>query len=192
MILFFDTETTGLPLWREPSEHPGQPRVCSISWRFDGENGTLLERSTLIKPDGWVIGEDTSKIHGITTERAAAEGMPMAEVMDMFLDLFDSAKIIVGHNISFDARMMRIEGKRHGVEIFEKEPRLYCTMLKSTPIMNMAPTDKMMAAGFKKPKLEEAIKHFFGEEMTGAHDAKNDMEATARLYYHLQSLEKAA
>ena len=26
-ILFFDTETTGLPLWREPSDHPDQPNT---------------------------------------------------------------------------------------------------------------------------------------------------------------------
>lgn len=63
-----------------------------------------------------------------------------------------------------------------------------------TPIVNLPPTQKMINAGFNKPKppkLIEAYRHFFGdadaEEFSAkAHGALADARATARLYFHLK------
>lgn len=30
-VLFYDTETNGLPLWSEPSEHPDQPHITQLA-----------------------------------------------------------------------------------------------------------------------------------------------------------------
>jgi len=49
----------------------------------------------------------------------------------------------------------------------------------------------MLAAGFTKPKppkLEECIRHFFNEELDGAHDAMVDVRACRRVYFHLQTM----
>lgn len=62
MIIFYDTETTGLPLWREPSEHPDQPHIVEIA-----------SMNALIRPDGWTISPEAAAIHGISQERALAE-----------------------------------------------------------------------------------------------------------------------
>ena len=53
----------------------------------------------------------------------------------------------------------------------------------------------MRAAGFNKPKspkLEECIEHFFGEKLSGAHDAMVDVGACKRVYFNLKALERQA
>ena len=30
-LLMFDTETTGLPLWKDPSDHPDQPHLVQLA-----------------------------------------------------------------------------------------------------------------------------------------------------------------
>lgn len=188
MKIFFDVETNGLPLWKEPSEHPDQPRIVSLAAMLHDENRKSVRCiNTLIKPDGWVIGEDTIKIHGITNECALAEGRPIIDVLKEFLSMLDEAQVIVGHNVSFDLRMIRIETKRLGIDVPERET--YCTMKKSTELCDIRPTEAMLYAGFvrpKNPKLTEAYQILFGKELDGAHSAMVDMEACAEIYYHLQ------
>jgi DNA polymerase-3 subunit epsilon len=188
MKLFLDTETSGLPLWKEPSEHPGQPRIVSLAAMLHDDNRKPVRRiNTLIKPDGWVIGEDTIKIHGITNERARAEGRPIGGVLKEFLSMLDEANVVIGHNVSFDLRMIRIETKRRHIEVPERET--YCTMKKSMELCDIRPTEAMLYAGFvrpKNPKLTEAYQILFGKELDGAHSAMADMEACAEIYYHLK------
>lgn len=187
-VLFFDTETSGLPDWKSPSDASHQPRIVSVAAMLHDNNRQLIGRiDSLVKPDGWVIGEDTVKIHGITNERATAEGRPFEGILTELLDMIAKADEIVGHNISFDMRMLRIETKRRGIET--PEYKTFCTMKKSTDLVNLQPTGKMVEAGFmwpKNPKLAEAYSVLFNEELQGAHNATADMEACARIYYHLK------
>ena len=81
-VCFFDCETTGVPAkglkW---DEHFNQfPHVVQLAWAF-GEK----ERSFIVKPDGWIIPDEVVEIHGITTERAIAEGVPFDVIVDEFL-----------------------------------------------------------------------------------------------------------
>lgn len=70
---FFDTETTGLPLFKEPSEHPGQPHIVQLgACLVDLDSREVLSTlDVMIKPDGWLIPDKVDAIHGITTEKAA-------------------------------------------------------------------------------------------------------------------------
>ena len=67
----YDTETTGLPDWNQPSEAPQQPHLVEIAaLLFDGT--TEIEAfHTLVRPDGWNWDADNEafKTHGITAER---------------------------------------------------------------------------------------------------------------------------
>lgn len=194
MILAFDTETTGLPDWNAPSDGPTQPHLVQLAMILLDDD--LTERasvSMIIKPDGWVIPEEgPAAVHGITNAMANRFGVPERMATNLYAQWgLATGALHVAHNTPFDLRIMRIALLRAG---YTKE-RLdglkvesFCTMRASTPIISLPPTEKMVRAGFKKPKppkLEECIRHFFGEELIGAHDALVDVRACVRVYRHL-------
>jgi DNA polymerase-3 subunit epsilon len=200
MILFWDTETTGLPDFRAPSDAPQQPHLVQMALVLCEPTGAEVEaHSVIIRPDGWVIPDEIAKIHGITQEIALERGIPETDAVVMFLAAIGKADIRVAHNESFDRRIMRIAMLRSGIsrdqiEAIEARPS-FCTCTTAGPIVNLPPTDRMRAAGFTKPKppkLAECIKHFFGEELPGAHDALIDVRACARIYFHMISLKGQA
>ena len=190
MILFFDTETSGLPLWRDPSDDPRQPHLLQIAAILCDVSGNEIESmSTLVKPGaGCVIEKEAFDAHGITLEKANAEGRDPASVVKQFIGLVEKATGLCGHNLPFDIRIMRIASSRHCGIKWENTLPVFDTMKRSTAIVNLPPTPKMLAAGFNKPKspkLSECIMHFFGEELEGAHDALVDVRACMRIYFHL-------
>lgn len=200
MILFFDTETTGLPDFKGRSHDPAQPHLVQLALvTFDDEGNEAVAECVIIKPDGWTITPELTAIHGISQERAMDEGIPEDIATQMFVVSQAKASLRVAHNESFDRRILRIAMTRAGVErdmieAIEKRPS-YDTCDSAKPIVNLPPTDRMMAAGFngpKPPKLEECIKHFFDEDLPGAHDALIDTRACAKIYFHLQTLKAAA
>lgn len=200
MIFFWDTETTGLPLFNERSYDPRQPHLVQIALLLFDDVGIEIERDCMIiKPDGWVIPEDMTAIHGISHERAMDEGIPESCAAGHYLLWQARAVLRVAHNRSFDDRILRIAMTRAGIErdvIEATEARpSYCTCNAATPIVNLPPSEKMLAKGMTQPKsasLIEATRHFFGEELPGAHDALVDARACARLYWHLQTLKAQA
>jgi len=193
LICFFDTETTGLPLFRDPSDDPRQPHIVDICALLYTPQGELVDSfEALVKPDGWVIPDDVAAIHGITTEMALAEGIPEMEALGGFLQIYERAGLRVAHNVSFDDRIMRIAIKRfigeQAADEYKAVPS-FCTCLNSTAIVKCPPTEKMIRAGrgrqFKQPTVAEALRHFTGEELVGGHRARPDTEACARVYFSL-------
>lgn len=111
LIIFYDTETNGLPQWNLPSEDPSQPHITQLAAELCDERSgnTIATMDVLIKPDGWTIPEDLAELTGITTDRALAEGIDRADALRQFTEMWHRASMRVGHNESFDARMLRIE-----------------------------------------------------------------------------------
>jgi DNA polymerase-3 subunit epsilon len=194
MILGFDTETTGLPDWRAPSDAKHQPHLVQLAMvLLDDDMNERANASMIIKPDGWTIPEEVSKIHGITTEAAAALGVPEKVATDLYVGLlYGTGAQAVAHNVDFDLRIMRIAMLRAGYDKGwqeDRQPESFCTMKAATPIVNLPPTEKMVRAGFNKPKppkLSECIEFFFSETLVGAHDALVDVRACIRVFHHLR------
>lgn len=197
--LFFDTETTGLPLWKEPSEHVDQPHLVQLAAKLVNLETREVLRSmdVLIKPDGWVIPDDVITVHGITNERAAADGIPEAEALGQFLAMIEElgeAGEVIAHNVSFDKRLIRIAIKRYldpqGEDVptplsdtFKARPD-FCTMWKSKPHTKLP--------GNKHPKLTEAYQHFTGKTMEGAHTAGGDVDGCIAVYFAIKDIERNA
>ncbi len=195
MILFFDTETTGLPDFKSPSNAEHQPHIVQFA-AILVDPITRTERASIdviVKPDGWTIPDEVAAIHGITNEIAMACGVDERTVADLFFSLREQAVVEVAHNASFDRRIMRIAALRHlgmtreMIEVSESG-KVFCTMKAAQPIVNLPPTERMLAAGFKgpkQPKLSECIRHFFDEDLDGAHNALVDVRACARIYFNM-------
>lgn len=191
LIFFFDTETTGLPRFKDPSDDPRQPHLVDICGLLYTSAGELVDSfEAMVRPDGWEIPNEVAVIHGITTEMALEQGIPEAEAVAGFMNLFERAGLRVAHNINFDDRILRIALLRYmGAEEadkFKAGPG-YCTCQNSKNIVKCPPTEKMIRAGFgnqyKAPTVAEALLHFTGEELVGGHRARPDTEACARIYF---------
>ena len=74
LLFFYDTETTGIPNFKEPSEHPDQPHIVQIAAALvdDETRKTVSSINLIIKPDGWAIPEELTEIHGISTTNRAS------------------------------------------------------------------------------------------------------------------------
>jgi DNA polymerase-3 subunit epsilon len=192
LALFYDSETTGLPLFHEPSEDPRQPHIVQLaaalvdldSWE------TRASMDVIIKPEGWEIPADVAAIHGITTEVALQLGVPADTVLELFVDLWRRGAARIAHNESFDARLVRIALMRHMVNdtALHDEWRggaALCTQVLSTPILKLPPTAKMIAARrnhHKSANLGEAFEFFVGRKLEGAHRAMVDVQACIEVY----------
>lgn len=198
-VLFYDTETTGLPDFKKPSDDPCQPRITQLCAELcDDKTGEVLAvLNTLIGPDEWTIPEELEKLTGITTEKCKVVGLAMDMVLPLFIDLWSKADVRVGHNESFDMRMVRIELFRHkayGEQFADKwkAGKAYCTMGSSQAILNLPPSERMIASGRRGPKppnLSEAYQHFTGHPLENAHNAAVDVMACKAVYF---ALKKAA
>lgn len=199
MILAFDTETTGFPDTQAPSTAEHQPHLVQLGFVvLDDAGREVSSCDVLVRPVGWTIPPRTTEIHGITTDHALAEGLPLAEVVTMYRDAVRWTRARVAHNLAFDDRIMRIAMCRAGVsrdeiEALEARPS-YCTKLLAHNHVKAPPTARMLAAGrthHKAPNLGECVRHFFGQEHAGAHNGLADARACGRVYHHLRGLELA-
>ena len=194
--LFYDTETTGLPLWNDPSEDPRQPHIVQLAACLVdiGTRRTIATLDVICRPDGWTIPDEVAEIHGITTEHAADVGIPESLAAEMMLDMA-RGRLRVAHNQSFDARILRIACKRFFDEASADEwkaGQAQCTALLSKPLLDLPPTDKMVRAGFrtsKTPNLGEAYRHFTGQELRNAHSALADVHGCIAVWFSIQDLQ---
>jgi len=206
-IIFFDTETTGIPLYNKPSNDPGQPYITELAAQLCvEETGEVLgAMNVLIRPHGWEIPDEIQTLTGITMDLARRAGVPMEFALELFLNLWRNADMRCAHGEPFDMRLVRIALKRDEVYATEnirgedglqipfadywKDAPRFCTIAASTKILNLPPTEKMVAAkrtGPKSPNLSEAYEFFTGMPLEGAHRAMVDVDACKAVYYGIK------
>lgn len=189
--LFFDTETDGLVQKAYPlTDTRLQPHICQIGAILTDEAGRVkAEANLIICPDGFVIPETASKIHGITQADALAYGFQIRGALSLISRMMLKAETVVAHNAEFDMDMMTIELYRHGMNPM-KPKKVFCTMKETIDMVKCPPTERMRNAGmtgYKSPKLQESYKHFFGVEFEGAHDAMADVRACKDVFFALRN-----
>lgn len=200
-ILVFDTETTGLPprgakfARADTSNYLGWRgcRLVQIAWEIRSvmDYAVLVSRAFVIKPDGFVIPDKATEIHGISQAQAESEGIPIIEVLDMFFRDIASFQVsrVVAHNMSFDDNVMLAElfmllqmlrqdmcsqstyekWLRH-LEAWVSIPKI-CTMRMGTK-----PNGKW-------PKLDSLYREVCGKEPEGTlHNACVDTRLCAEIY----------
>lgn len=190
MYLIFDTETTGIPKdFKAPvSDTDNWPRCVQIAWQLHDEMGNLLEhRDYLVRPEGFNIPFDAEKIHGISTELAERDGLPISEVLALFLASLKKTKFVVGHNVSFDLNIMGSEIYRLGLEDPFVNLKVLNTCTEATASLCEIPGGR--GGKFKLPTLTELHQYLFSEPFVEAHNATADVEATTRCFLELIRLQ---
>ena len=186
MYLFFDTETTGLPKsWKAPvSDTDNWPRLVQLAWlSFDAEGNQIGAGDLIVRPEGFIIPEDSARIDGISTERALTEGLPLGEVLQKFNNAMGQAEFLVAHNMSFDEKIVGAEFLRLGATNILDGKSKICTMQSS---VNFCAIDGPY--GYKWPKLTELHQKLFGTGFPEAHNAAVDISATAKCFWEMKRL----
>jgi len=178
----FDTETTGTDK---------KARLVSVAWNvYDGDGQLLESHLHVVRPYGYTIPAETTRIHGYTTERATAEGKPLVEVLTLLCETVSEYPdaTFVAHNASFDYRMVEAEAARAKLWTFRKlwmrlkpEGRLFCTLRTyETP----------------GPKGHNTLAAMYqrctGQAMKDAHTADADTAACAAIFFHHRPKRQAA
>jgi DNA polymerase-3 subunit epsilon len=135
----------------------------------------------IIKPEGFEIPIESSKIHGITTARATKEGTSLQKVLEEFQDSAVKADFLVAHNMSFDQMIVGAELLRENMHNFLATKDRICNMEISKNFCAIPSTNGY--SGYKWPKLSE----LFGKEFEDSHNALADVEATAECFWELKS-----
>ena len=189
MFLVFDTETTGLPKNDNApvTDVENWPRLVQLSWQLHDALGNIIEyHNHIVQPDGFVIPIKAKAVHGISTNHALKYGIPINEVLDIFMQSASKAKYLVGHNLGFDLNVLGAEFIRAGRD----------NPLPQWPVLDTC-TEKMAdycqlpggkGGKFKLPKLGEFHHLLFGEDFDSAHNACADVQATARVFFELLRL----
>ena len=181
-VIFIDCETTGIPdrTAKWDVDYMNYPHVCQIAWM-----NQFKQESHIIYPDGWEIPQETTDIHGITTEYAREHGEPFAIVIDKFIEDCLESGLVCGHNIHFDTSIIKANILRElGREYYDAN-RVEDALYKGKRIDTMRPTMKWVDARtangrVKFPKLEELYARCFPGETFPAHDALEDVKAVAK------------
>lgn len=164
-VLLFDTETTGLPRNSKiPPEDQAHnwPHIVDIAWiLLDTTTDKILEqRSSIIRPNNWVIPEESTKIHGIRHSFAESYGAPLADVIKDFFQV--ECDMYIAHNSKFDENViMNAVYWDLGGELYRFNKPINCTM---NIAKGMCKLPFKNGGGYKPPKLSELYEHVFREK----------------------------
>lgn len=184
MYLFFDTETTGLPQnYQAPlDDFLNWPRLVQIAWSFYDARGNHWESySYIIKPLGFVIPPEATKIHRISQECAILEGVDLKKALTHFLEDVKKASHLIAHNIDFDEKIIGAEFLRKNIYNPIEEKQKICTMHSTVDFCAIK-----SKYGNKWPKLAELHYKLFDCDFEDAHDAETDIRITAKCFWELK------
>lgn len=141
--LIIDTETTGLPPYCKVQnsrkiaspikylKHWDDCRIVEFAWILYDDFGMCLKKENyIIKPNNYIIPNESSNIHGITQDIAIKEGIEMEFALSMFASDLVEANYLVAHNMDFDYNVLLAEWLRYTpstVEYLINIPKI-CTM----------------------------------------------------------------
>ncbi len=185
MYLVFDTETTGLPQRYDVpiTDTDNWPRMVQLAWQLHDALGKLTEaKNFIVKPEGYTIPFNSERVHGISTQRAQEQGMPLEYVLTAFEEALAQSAFIVGHNLDFDIHIVGAEFIRKGKASPLTAMKQIDTQIETTEFCAL-PGGR--SGKFKYPKLTELHETLFAEGFGEAHNASADVAATARVFLEI-------
>lgn len=207
-VLIFDVETTGLLPSKRITDLTKMPHVIQLSFVvYDLSIMRVVKMLDIIikVPDSVHISKKITNITGITKEQCNLYGSPIQDGLREFYYEYMTCDYVVGHNVGFDKKMIKIEILRHFPELivtcpnieklfdkdFEKNLGIisYCTMQKGRKVCNLVRTNIRGKEYIKSPKLAELYQHLFGNIPENLHNSIVDTYATMGCFLQLRMLE---
>lgn len=183
-IVFFDTETIGLPKnYKLPyTDLDNWPRMLQIAWTVEQDGRLLDERNYIVYPHEFSIPAKITELTRISEKRAKEEGTQLSYILGQFSRAIYDNDIVVAHNYNFDYNIVGAEFLRIGMEKSPLEgKKAVDTMLTTTGLCRLPGK-----WGYKWPKLQELHRTLFGCEFEEAHDALADIKAMSKCYWELE------
>ena len=197
-ILVFDTETTGLPEGRNPSirETKKWPHMIQLSYiLYDTEKNVMLECvDEIVKlPPHVSISEESITLHGISRDISNTKGKSIVEVLNNFNRCLKLADKVVGHNVSFDKRIIMVESIRNYMSQYftrngVRKPE-YCTMKCSVDLCKIEAVSRDGEKYYKYPNLGELYKKLFDTTVKNVHNSMIDIILCLRSYCMIENLQ---
>jgi DNA polymerase III epsilon subunit-like protein len=194
-VLVFDTETTGLQeKGASIYDKSKWPHIIQLSYiLYDSSNNSALIKNNYIKIDeSIIISPESFNIHNISREILDCVGINIVDALKDFNECLKDCDIVVGHNISFDKRLIFVECFRHNVKQyftqFNKHEQIvkpeFCTMKNTTEFCKLERVSKTNQVYNKNPKLSELYSLLFPLEPipTNLHNSLIDVAITLRCY----------
>lgn len=159
-MLAFDLETT--------SANPKEARiVTSALVRIDGRDVQKIEH---LADPGIEIPQEATNVHGITTEKARAEGRPHEEVLKDTVEAIKAAwedgLTLIVYNAAFDLTVLR---------------SLTGDFTVTGPVYDPYVIDRVSDKWRKGKRTLGAVCEHYGVELSNAHEATADALAAARV-----------
>lgn len=158
-LCFFDLETTGINIT--------QDRILEIAVIKVMPNGEVLRKSNVVNPTIPIPAESTA-IHGIS-EADVNDKPTFKEVAKDYAKFFEGADLAGFNILKFDVPMLVEEFLRAGVEFDYSRKKL----IDAQKIFHL----------MEKRSLSAAFKFYCGKDMTDAHSAEADTQATLDVLY---------
>lgn len=159
-LAVFDLETTGVDVT--------SARIVTAFVGVVSVDGTLISSRSWLADPGVEIPAGAAAIHGITTERARAEGrsasLVVREIVDELAARAADGLPLVVYNAPYDLTLLKHEARRHHAGPF----------VPPTVVIDPLVIDKAVDRYRKGKRTLEAACAHYGVTLDGAHDASVD------------------
>lgn len=159
----FDLETTG--------RDPQTARIVTASIILVNARGDLLQHHEWMAVPEIPIPAEAAAIHGVSTERARAEGRPAAdvtaEIAQVLAGLFAADIPVMAFNACYDFTVLARECGRHGIAA--PDP---------FPVLDPYIMDKQVDRYRRGKRTLTALAEHYGVEFANAHTSAADVGAT--------------
>jgi DNA polymerase-3 subunit epsilon len=166
-LAVFDLETTGVDV--------ESCRIVSAHVGILDAAGTPQEQWDWLADPGVEIPDGAAAVHGITTERARADGRPAGEVVGEIVATLDailfSGMPLVVYNAPYDLTLLHREARRHDV----------LPVHDPSPVIDPLVIDKALDKYRRGKRTLTVASEFYGVELTDAHTAGADAVAAGRV-----------
>nr|WP_156759790.1 exonuclease domain-containing protein [Microbacterium karelineae] len=166
-VAVFDLETTGVDVAND--------RIVTACVGVLDETGEVIESHDWLADPGIEIPAAAAAVHGITTERARAEGRAARQVVGEIVEalgaLFAAGIPVVAYNAPFDLSMLKNEAIRHGIS----------PIADPSPIVDPLVVDKRHDRYRRGKRTLDIVAAHYGVPLDDAHEASADAIAAGRV-----------